>query len=362
MKILILANSDIGLYKFRKELIVELIKKKNTVCIAAPRGEYHDEIIALGCRYLITPLERRGMNPAKDLGLFFRYCRLLKTVKPDCVLTYTIKPNIYGGMACRFCKIPYVMNVTGLGTAFQKQGFVRKLVVQMYKAAGKRADTVFFENAGNYSVFLREELVKETQACVLNGAGVNLDYYKYLPYSENKEIHFLFVGRIMKEKGVEELFEAAERLKHVNDNKTVFDIVGFFEEGYRPVIEKLKQEKVIRFWGYQKDIRPFYQMANCLILPSYHEGMSNVLLEAAASGRALITSNIHGCMEAVEDGKNGYLCEAKNVDSLLNAIQKFLKLNSDERCEMGKKSRERMELMFDKKKVVNQTIEKIMQK
>ena len=144
MKILIIANSDIGLYKFRRELIEELIRRKNEVYIAAPEGEYHNDIATLGCKYRVTSLERRGMNPVKDLGLFLRYNKLLKMIKPDYVLTYTIKPNIYGGTVCRLRKIPYAINITGLGTAFQKAGMIRSLVVQMYKTAGKRAHTIFF--------------------------------------------------------------------------------------------------------------------------------------------------------------------------------------------------------------------------
>ena len=359
---MIIANSDIGLYKFRRELVEELIRSQNEVYIAAPEGEYHNDIATLGCKYLVTPLERRGMNPAKDFGLFLRYYKLLKIIKPDYVLTYTIKPNIYGGIACRLRRIPYAINITGLGTAFQKAGMIRSLVVQMYKTAGKRAHTIFFENAGNYKVFSMEGLVREEQACVLNGAGVNLDYYEYLPYSENGVIHFLFVGRIMKEKGVEELFKAAGQIKELYGNKIIFDIVGFFEESYKGIIERLNQKGIIHFWGYQQDIRPFYEKASCLVLPSYHEGMSNVLLEAGASGRALITSNIHGCMEAVENGKNGYLCEVKDADSLFAAMDKFIKLKEEERCKMGQESRKRMEELFDKRKVVSQTIEKIMQR
>ena len=362
MKILILANSDIGLFKFRKELIETFLKEQDDIYISAPQGEYYHQISRMGCRYIITPLERRGMNPFKDMQLMFRYYKKIRELKPDYVLTYTIKPNIYGGMACRICRVPYAMNITGLGTAFQKQGLMRKLVVQMYKIASKRARTVFFENKGNYSVFLQEGLVTTEQACVLNGAGVNLDYYKYLPYSENEGIHFLFVGRIMKEKGVEELFEVVKKIKSMYGDKVVFDIVGFFEEAYKDIIEQLDQKGIIHFWGYQQDIRPFYQKTSCLVLPSYHEGMSNVLLEAAASGRALITSNIHGCMEAVEDGKNGYLCEVKNSQSLFSAINKFINLNIDERRNMGWNSRKRMELLFDKKKIVSKTIKKIKQR
>ncbi len=362
MKIVIIANSDIGLYKFRRELIEELLRKGNDIYIVSPEGEYYQELTALGCTFLVTPLERRGMNPFKDLKLFLSYLKILKDLKPDYALTYTIKPNIYGGAACRFSNVPYAINVTGLGTAFQNEGLMRKLVIELYKIAGKKAHTIFFENEGNCSVFVENGLVKKDQIFILNGAGVNLEYYKYLPYSENGIIHLLFVGRIMKEKGVEELFEAASRIKNTYGNKVIFDIVGFFEEAYKEIIEKLDQKGIIHFWGYQQDIRPFYKMASCLILPSYHEGMSNVLLEAAASGRALITSDIHGCKEAVADGKNGFLCEARSADSLFEAIKRYVDLPAEIRCKMGKKSRERMESMFDKKKVVNQTVERIMRK
>ena len=239
---------------------------------------------------------------------------------------------------------------------------MRKLIIQMYKIAGNRAHTLFFENQENCSVFVKERLVKKDQICILDGAGVNLEYYKYLPYYENGEIHLLFVGRIMKEKGVEELFEAACKIKEIYGNKVIFDIVGFFEEAYKEIIENLNQKGIIHFWGYQQDIRQFYKKASCIVLPSYHEGMSNVLLEAAASGRALITSNINGCKEAVEYGENGFLCDVRSADSLFWAIRKYVELSAEVRCEMGRKSRERMELMFDKKKIVSQTVERIMQK
>ena len=334
MRILILANDAEGLYKFRKELIQELIVKGNQVYISLPEGEFITNLENMGCKFVSTSIDRRGINPKTDAKLMFFYMKLIRKIRPDMVITYTIKPNVYGGMMCRFLHIPYAVNITGLGTAFQSDGMVKKLVTLLYKLALKKAKVVFFENAGNEKIMIDMRVVKKEQTFVLNGAGVNLDEYMFCEYPENKETRFLFVGRIMKEKGIEELFEVAERLKKENDN-VFFDLVGPLEDDYKDRIETLTKSGIIEYHGYQKDVKPFIKKCHCFVLPSYHEGMANTLLEAAAMGRPLITSRIHGCMEAVEDGKTGYLCKCKDVEALYEIMKEFLKLTYEERKIMG---------------------------
>ena len=357
-QILILSNHSGGLYDFRKDLISEL-KKYASVTVAVPHNDRWDELLHLADRVIELPIDRRGMNPFHDSKLFHQYRAILKEVKPDLVLTYTIKPNIYGGLACRMAHIPYAVNITGLGSAIENGGWLKKFVLALYKPALKGARVVFFENAGNRDTLAATGVVPQGRDVVLSGAGVNLEDYPYQSYPQEGAVRFLFVGRVMHEKGVDELFAAAKRMKQEYGDGVEFHIVGSFEEGYKPLMDELEKAGVVQYHGYQSDMKHFYGMANCVVLPSYHEGMSNVLLEAAASGRPLITSDIPGCREAVEDGVSGYLCPARDADALYRAMQRVMELSVKQRSEMGCRGRERMEQQFSKTAVVSETIDKL---
>ena len=355
MKILILANFDVGLYQFRKELIQELLKK-NMVLISLPYGELVEPLKEMGCTFIDTPFERRGINPVKDFGLLLRYYKMLKQQKPDLVITYTIKPNIYGGLVCRLCKVPYAVNITGLGTAFQKKGMLRQFVTMLYKVGLKNAKTVFFENKENQQIFIDEKIVRKEQTCLLNGAGVNLEHYQIAEYPpDDCTTRFLFIGRVMKEKGIEELFGAMKRLQ-ADGIACSLDVVGGYEEDYADQMKEYEKEGWLHYHGYQKDVRPFIAKCHCFVLPSWHEGMANTNLECAAMGRPVITSNIHGCMEAVENGVTGYLCERKSADDLYEVMKRFIELSYDRKKNMGLNGRKHMEDMFDKKSIVEKTI------
>ena len=355
-RILVLANNDVGLYRFRKDLLAALLGAGHEVYISLPDGGFVSELVQLGCRFIDTPIERRGMNPIHDSKLFHQYRAILKEVKPDLVLTYTIKPNIYGGLACRMAHIPYAVNITGLGSAIENGGWLKKFVLALYKPALKGARVVFFENAGNRDTLAATGVVPQGRDVVLSGAGVNLEDYPYQSYPQEGAVRFLFVGRVMREKGVDELFAAAKRMKQEYGDGVEFHIVGSFEEGYKPLMDELEKAGVLKYHGYQSDMKRFYAMAGCVVLPSYHEGMSNVLLEGAATGRALITSDIPGCREAVEDGNSGYLRPAKDANALYGAMQRVMKLSVEQRSEMGCRGRERMEQRFSKTAVVTETI------
>lgn len=360
MKILILANNDVGLYKFRKELIQELIRRGNKIVVSVPDGELIPDIKNLGVKVILTDVDRRGINPLTDVKLLLRYFRMEATLKPDLVITYTIKPNVYGGVVSRILRIPYAENITGLGTTFQTENLIKKLVCFLYKISSRRAKVVFFENEENKQIFLKHHLIREEQACRLNGAGVNLYEYPYTEYpSEGEPIRFLFIGRVMKEKGVDELFEAARRIKKEYP-EAVFDIVGPMEDEYESVVRKLEEAGIIRYYGYQKDVRPFIARCHCFVLPSWHEGMANTLLEAGAMGRPLITSRIHGCMEAVVDGESGYLCDVQNNKDLEVTIRKFQNNTYVQKRELGKNARNYIEGMFDKVQVVKNTVRELL--
>ena len=359
MRILILANFDVGLYKFRKELIQELINRGNEVLISLPYGEMVEPLKRMGCQFIDTNVDRRGINPLKDFGLIKAYFSIIKRNKPDIVITYTIKPNIYGGIVCRLTKTNYAANITGLGTAFQKKNLLKSFVTYLYKISLKRAKVIFFENAENRDIFINSKIIKKENTCLLNGAGVNLEEYSYLEYPQSEDpIRFLFMGRVMKEKGINELFEAMKMLRKDGIN-CVLDVLGGYEENYKEIIEKYENEGWLFYHGFQKDVRPFIKNCYCFVLPSWHEGMANTNLECAASGRPVITSNIHGCLEAIVDGKTGFLFEKQNSESLYQAMKNFTELSDKQRKQMGLLGRAHMEMFFDKKIVIRETINRL---
>lgn len=355
-KVLVLINDHVGLYKFRRELLQEFINRGYKVYISLPDDVFVKYLKEMGCQFIQTAVDRRGINPKTDLKLMLHYYKMIKSKSPDLVITYTIKPNIYGGLICRWLKTAYAVNITGLGTAFQNNGMLKKFVIGLYKVATKKAKAIFFENTDNAQEFLKDGIVKRDRMHILPGAGVNLEDYPFMEYPQNNNTRFLFIGRVMREKGVDELFKAAERIRK-EFPETVFDIVGQMEDDYRDIIKDLADQKIIEYHGFQEDVKPFIRQCNCFILPSWHEGMANANLECAASGRPLITSNIHGCKEAVIENKSGFLCESKNADSLYTAIKKFMQLSETERKDMGTVSRRHMENVFDRKIVIEKTIE-----
>ncbi len=353
-KLLILANDSGGLYRFRGELLTKLVLKAEVVVSTPCMGKV-DELKSIGCRLIETAIDRRGMNPVKDLKLFFTYIRILKKEKPDAILSYTIKPNMYGGIAARFLRVPFFPYVAGLGTPFQRDNIVSKMLIVLHKFAFGKSSSVFFENS-EALVFYKQHKIVRDNTIKIPGAGVNLDYFHFesLPASDHTE--FIFIGRIMKEKGVDELFSAAKRLVEKYPS-TVINVVGPYEEHYEDVVKNLSDSGIIRFWGFQDDVRPLVYRSHCLVLPSYHEGMANVLLEAAAMGRILVTSNIPGCMEAVEDGKNGFLVPVRNRDALYQAMENIITADIKQKCAMGETSRRLVERDFNREIVVKATIE-----
>jgi len=356
-KILILANSASGLYDFRNELILELLKVYE-VHISLPDGEQVPQFAAEGCRMHHTAIDRRGVNPARDLKLLHSYWKLIRHIKPKIVLTYTIKPNIYGNICCRLQKVPYIANITGLGSAFEKGGAIQKIVTTLYRTALKNAACIFFQNQENQKIFARFRICGKKSRLV-PGSGVNLDRHclQEYPLEEDRMI-FLYVGRIMQEKGIDELLYTAKAV-HKEYPNVLFQLVGNYEENYREKIMRAQESGALELIGYQKDITPFYQKASAVLMPSYHEGMSNVILEAAASGRPVLATNIPGCQEGFEDGVTGFGFPPKDREALYHAVVRFIKLPYEERVQMGRRAREKMEREFDRKKVIQVYLQEI---
>lgn len=357
-KILILANHFATIYKFRRELVSKFVEEGYEVVISLPFSQDIDKIKALGVRVIDTNVDRKSVNPIKDIILLKDYTKIIKEEKPDLVLAYTIKCNIYGGISCRIKNIPFMANVTGLGSAYYRGGLIKNIVNILYKIGLKKAKSVFFENTSNAQVMIDEKVIKKEQAVVLNGAGVNLERFEYSEMQKDTVTRFIFVGRVMEEKGVNELFEAIRKIREEYDN-VEFTFIGWFEEDYSEIMTQLEEEKIIRYYGYQNDVIPFMKNSHCVILPSYHEGMANVLLEGAALGRAIIATDIPGCRESIVDGVSGFKCKVKDSEDLYDKIKRFVDMDFEEKVEMGKAGRKHMEDVFDKRKVVRETVEVI---
>lgn len=359
MKILILTNNGEGLYKFRKELIVELVKC-NDVFISLPEDRYIDRLIKLGCSYIKTEFNRKGTNPIKDYKLYKFYLETINKVMPDAVLTYTIKPSVYGGLASSKLDIPYIVNITGLGSAIENGGVLSKIALFLYRLGIKNANKVFFQNEVNMAYMISKKITTKESSILLPGSGVNIGEYKFLEYKKKGTIDFAFIGRIMKEKGIEQYLEAAAIIKKSNKN-VIFHIAGEFEEDYKEQIESLERRDVIKFHGSVDNmIDEIYSICDCIIHPTYYaEGLSNVLLEASACGRAIITTNRPGCREVIDDNNNGYIVKEKNTEDLVNKINKYISLSNDERIQMGINGRMKVEKEFDRRIVVSNYIKVI---
>ena len=355
--VVIFSNSDMGLYKFRKELLENLVQMYK-VYIICPSGDYHERLKDIGTQVINIKLSRRSKNLFKESILFVKCFSILLKIHPNLLITYTIKPNIYGGIIALILHFPYISNITGLGTAFSQNNLLKNMIVNSYKLALKNVSTVFFENKSNRDIFLSNHIIPLNKTLVLNGAGVNLKEYFLTDYPDSETVHFLFIGRIMKEKGIDELLFVARKIYDAGLN-VCFDIVGPMEDDYAAIFQWHHESHMICYHGFQDNVIPFITQCHCLILPSYHEGMANTLLEAGAMGRPLITSEIPGCMETVIEGKNGFFCKPKDSKSLLDAIMSFLSLSYDEKRAMGIYSNMYIKNHFDKIQVVQKTINKI---
>lgn len=361
MKILILTNHQAGLYNFRKELLEHLIKGGNEVYVSVPKGDFYDELTLIGTKVLINDhLVRRGTNPIKDLNLLLYYDSLIKTIQPDVVLTYTIKSNIYGGYLCGKRNIPYISTVTGLGTSLENNGLIHSLTLKMYELGLKKARKVFFQNKSNLEFMLSHKIVQDGRFEIVPGSGVNVQEYSFEPYpEENEGLLFSTIGRIMKDKGIYELIAAARTLKQKYP-KLKFRLIGDYDDSdLRQEVEKAVEDEVVEYIPFQKDIKPYLKESNAVIHPSYHEGLSNVLLETASIGRPVIASNVPGCIETFEPGITGIAFEPRSIDSLIEAIEHFVSLSCSERRNMGIAGRNKVINEFDRSIVINQYIHEI---
>ena len=357
-KILFLVNHDVAIYNFRLELVERLIHDGYDVSLSSPYGEKIEDLKALGCHYYEIEIERHGMNPVTEIKLYMTYRKLIAQVRPDVILGYTIKPNIYGAMAAIEKNIPFIANITGLGTAVENPGLSQKLILMLYKVAFRNVKKVFFQNIENQMFFVEHNIANGKHG-LLPGSGVNLERFSVKDYPNDEVVHFAFISRIMKEKGIDEYLDAAKVIKK-KYHSVEFHVCGFCEDEYRGKLDEWNRNEIVIYHGMIRDVAGFLENIHCVIHPTYYpEGLSNVLLEACACGRPIITTDRSGCREVVDDGVNGYMVVQKNSQTLIEAIIKFLALSKEEKMAMGLEGRKKVELYFNRKLVVDAYMKEI---
>lgn len=358
-KIVIISNVTSGLIRFRKELIEKISETYELTILASDTGGT-DDLKKLKCKFINTELDRHGTNPMKELLLILLYMKHLKHIKPDYVLTYTIKPNVYGGITCQILNIPYIANVTGLGTAIQNLGLMQKISLLLYRFGLRKAQKVFFQNVENQRYMIEHKVVS-SKYDLLPGSGINLNNYTFEKYPQNKNndhLIFITVGRIMKDKGIVEVIEAARIIKEKYED-VIFKLIGPYDEDFREIVESAQKDGSVEYLGLLQDVKPFYKECNAVIHASYHEGMSNVLLEASATGRPVIATDIPGCREIFDNGVSGISFKPKDVNDLVRAIEEFIHLSHEQRSEMGKAAREKVEKQFSRDIVISKYLREL---
>jgi galacturonosyltransferase len=365
IRVLVIANDEGTILNFRCEILQAFVREKFEVIVCYPLGDNTEVIKNIGCEAVNLEVSRHGTNILKDLRLLVNCKKLIEQYKPDVVLTYTVKPNIYGSFACEFTKTPYINNVTGLGSVLQKEGLLSKLILLMQKFAYRKSSCVFFQNTENCEKLKQLGIVtKNTSVKILPGSGVNLEMQTYEDYPEDDGItRFIIVSRVRVDKGYQEFFDAAESIKGKYPN-TEFHVVGWYEEEFlRERLDDLNKRGIVIYHGrkLQSEVHQIIKKCNCLIHPSYHEGMANVLLEAAATGRPVIASDIPGCRETYDEGITGFGCKVQDSQSLIDAIEKFIRVPYCDQIRMGQLGRRKMENEFDRQFVAKEYIEQIYQ-
>ncbi len=353
LKIILVANTSWNIYNFRAGLVNFLLSQGYKIYILAPKDAYTEKIQTWDVEYKEIFLENKGSNPLKDLEFYRQLLRIYRQVQPDVVLHFTIKPNIYGTLACQRLKIPCINNVSGLGTTFLHKNLVSRIAHFLYRLAFRYASKVFFQNNEDKELFIQKKLIKPEIADLLPGSGVDLEKFTPMPSIAKKNFVFLMIARLIYDKGIREFVEACKIVKKQYPN-VIFRLLGDFENNPKNPLNVSLQEieiwkKDIEYFGKKDDIRPYLAEADAVVLPSYREGTPRSLLEAAAMAKPLIATNVAGCRAVVVEGKNGFLCQVRSSQSLAEAMQKMLLLSEDERKKMGQNSRKLVETHFDEK-------------
>ena len=360
--IAIISNNDDDIYCFRKELIDALFEKNYDVLLSCPYGEKFELMKDYKWIYDNPDIDRRGTSIVKDFQLFRHYFKLLKKYRPDAILTFTSKPNVYANIAAQLLRIPYIPNVTGLGSVLKKSVLFQKFFMFLYKIAFRNANCIMFQNIQNYDLAKKNNVINSKYR-IVPGSGVDINRYPLMDYPDGgngingKPVVFNYIGRVLKDKGVDDYIESAKIIKNKYPN-TEFNILGFVEpteQHYKKELKELEEKKIVFYRGSQKDVKPWIKRSHAIIHPSiYGEGVSNVLLENASSGRPIITTDNIGCKDTVINGITGLVYHGGNVEDLVSNIETFItKLDNNQRKQMGIKGREKVKKEFNRQIVIN---------
>lgn len=362
-KVAIVINTSWNIYNFRLSLIKALQQEGMEVFALAPEDAYSKRLVEEGCHFVPVPMQSSGANPIHEAGVFVNLLNAYKKVKPDVILHYTIKPNLYGTVAARMLGIPCINNVSGLGTAFLNNSLVSKIARRLYRVAFRYPKKVFFQNDADQELFLRFNMVAENITQVIPGSGIDTTRFQPNGSHTNKEFTFLVISRLLYDKGLMEYAEAIRILKQ-KGIKARFQLLGAADPGHRRGIplQTLKQwvdEKVVEYLGTTDDVLSVIHQADCIVLPSYREGTPRTLLEAASAGKPIVTTNAPGCNNVVTDGHNGFLCKVRDAEDLADKMLKMYQLEEEQRDTLAQNSRQVAVTRFDERLVINHYLEAI---
>ncbi len=365
MKIIISINTSWNIYNFRKGLIQKLLEEGHHVYAVAPMDEYSERLGELGCEFYGVDLQNTGGNPLHDLKYLWQLIQIYRKIRPDFVLHYTIKPNIYGAFACLLTGAKAINNISGLGTVFLHQNLTAKVALILYKLAFRIPKKLFFQNSDDRDLFIEKKLASPKKCQVIPGSGVDIQHFKPVPFQRNTPLKFLLIARLIIEKGIIEYAQAAKQLKH-QGHDAVFQLAGDPAKGHNRAIPEVtlldwQKNGTIDYLGTTDHINELINQADCIVLPSYREGMSKTLLEAAACGKPIVTTDVPGCRHIADHGKNGFLCKAKDAQDLALQLEKIIHSSDESLQEMGVQSRKKAVREFDEK-IVIETYLKTMQK
>jgi glycosyltransferase involved in cell wall biosynthesis len=363
MKVAIVLNTSWNIYNFRMNFVKTLLGAGYEVHTIAPHDNYTYLLEEAGCIHHDVKMDSRGANPIKDIALTFELWGIYRKLRPDIILHYTIKPNVYGTLAASILKIPTINNVCGLGTVFLKNNLVSAIAIFLYKVAFRFPKRVFFQNPDDLALFLNKNLVPAKAADLLPGSGIDLCRFQPMEFRRNESFTFLLISRLISDKGILEYIDAVKKLKKKGVNAR-FQLLGAKDPEHKrgiqlPVIEDWIKSGTIEYLGTTDDVRKFINRADCIVLPSYREGTPRTLLEAASSSKPIVATDVPGCHHVVEDRYNGLLCKLKSADDLAAKMEEMLSLDNATLKKFGENGRKKIEFEFDEKLVITKYLQEI---
>lgn len=361
MRIAIVLNTSWNIYNFRMNFVRTLLEQGHEVHTIAPEDDYTPLLWKAGCIHHKVKMDSRGANPIKDSALIFELFTIYRRVKPDIILHYTIKPNVYGTIAASFLKIPVVNNVCGLGTVFLKDNLISAIAIFLYRVSFRFANKVFFQNPEDLKLFLDKKLVPAKAVDILPGSGIDLTRFQPLAFKRNEKFTFLLISRLITDKGVMEYIEAVRQLK-ANGINANFQVLGAMDPEHKRgikvrVIQEWINSGTIEYLGTTNDVRNFIDKADCIVLPSYREGTPRTLLEAASSAKPIIATDVPGCNNVVVNDFNGLLCRIKDSADLAEKMALMVGFEDEKLKVFGRNGRAKMELEYDESLVIKKYLD-----